>query len=346
MNEFKIKYNNLKEKFMEKEYHVLSLSGGKDSTALALWIKDNLPEVHEKIEYVFFDTEKELEETYEYLNKIESFIGKKIIRLKPDYSFDDLLSIYGNYLPSGQARWCTLEMKVKVFKKYIAEKIKKEGKGKVYLYIGIRADENREGFRAGEDDYIIPVYPFKEHGIEFKDVKDILEKSGIGFPKYYEWRSRSGCFFCFFQQKIEWLGLYGKHPELFKQASEYEKVDKKTGTFFTWIENLPLTELVKPKKVKEIIDNYVKKYLREIKLLENKYPENKEILYLKKELENVEKRNIQYYKSKENIYKTVLKIREIENKINNLNINKNSNKLVDILDKNDDNLENCLFCHL
>ncbi len=330
----------------KKEYHVLSLSGGKDSTALALWIKDNLPEIHEKIEYVFFDTEKELKETYEYLNKIESFLGKKIIRLKPPYSFDDLLNIYGNYLPSGQARWCTLEMKIKVFKKYIADKIKKEGEGKVYLYIGIRADENREGFKAGGDDYIIPVYPFKEHGIEFKDVKNILERSGIGFPKYYEWRSRSGCFFCFFQQKIEWLGLYGKHPNLYKEAAKYEKVDEKTRTLFTWIEDLPLNELIKPEHVKTIIDGYVAKYLREIDLFRKKGLNIESLNKIEKELKEISNKNYKFFKNRENIYKTVLEIRSIENELNNINEVKNSNKLIDILDKNNDNLENCLFCHL
>ena len=329
-----------------ENYHILSLSGGKDSTALALWIKDNLPEIHERIEYVFFDTGKELKETYEYLSKIESFLGKKIIRLKPPYSFDDLLSIYGNYLPSGQARWCTLEMKIKVFKKYIADKIKKEGKGKVYLYIGIRADEDREGFRTGEEDYIIPVYPFKEHGIKYEDVKNILEKSGIGFPKYYEWRSRSGCFFCFFQQKIEWLGLYSKHPELYEEASKYEKVDEKTGTLFTWIENLPLTELIKPKQVKSIIDGYIKRYLREIDILRKKGLDIEKLNIIEKDLKEIKKKEYKFFESRENIYKTVLEIRNIENELNDINKIKNSNKLIDILDKNNDNLENCLFCHL
>ncbi|WP_457627633.1 phosphoadenosine phosphosulfate reductase domain-containing protein [Persephonella sp.] len=330
----------------KKEYHILSLSGGKDSTALALWIKDNLPEIHEKIEYIFFDTEKELRETYEYLNKIESFLGKKIIRLKPLYSFDDLLNIYGNYLPSGQARWCTLEMKIKTFKKYISNKIKKEGKGKVYLYIGIRADENREGFKAGEDDYIIPVYPFKEHGIEYKDVKNILEKSGINFPKYYEWRSRSGCFFCFFQQKLEWLGLYGKHPDLYKRAAEYEKVDKETGTLFTWIENLPLTELIKPKQVKSVIDNYVNKYLKEINLFKKKGLDREKLYELEKKLMEISNRDYNFFKNRDNIYKTVLEIRNVENELNNMKEIQNSNKLIDILDKNNDNLDSCLFCHL
>ena len=53
--------------------HILSLSGGKDSTALALYMRDKVPEM----EYVFCDTGKELPETYEYLNRVEAFLGKK-----------------------------------------------------------------------------------------------------------------------------------------------------------------------------------------------------------------------------------------------------------------------------
>ncbi len=61
-----------------KEYHILSLSGGKDSTALAFFMKENMPEIFENTELVFCDTECELPETYDYLNKIEVFLGKKI----------------------------------------------------------------------------------------------------------------------------------------------------------------------------------------------------------------------------------------------------------------------------
>ena len=39
------------------EYHILSLSGGKDSTALAFFMKENKPEIFKKIELVFCDTE-------------------------------------------------------------------------------------------------------------------------------------------------------------------------------------------------------------------------------------------------------------------------------------------------
>ena len=33
-------------------------------------------------------------------------------------------------------------------------------------------------------------------------------------PAYYDWRTRSGCYFCFFQRRIEWVGLKERYPEL------------------------------------------------------------------------------------------------------------------------------------
>jgi len=63
--------------------HILSLSGGKDSTALAIYMKDRVPEM----EYFFCDTGEELRETYAYLAKLEAFLGRSITRLNPDRPF-------------------------------------------------------------------------------------------------------------------------------------------------------------------------------------------------------------------------------------------------------------------
>ena len=63
-----------------------------------------------------------------------------------------------------------------------------------------------------------PNTPFKDDGITKEDVYRILEESGVGLPEYYKWRTRSGCYFCFFQRKSEWVGLLEQHPELFKLA--------------------------------------------------------------------------------------------------------------------------------
>ena len=57
-----------------------------------------------------------------------------------------------------------------------------------------------------------------------------MEEAGIGLPDYYEWRTRSGCDFCFFQRKAEWVGLADRHPDLFERARAIEnKVLKDAG---------------------------------------------------------------------------------------------------------------------
>jgi len=71
--------------------HIVSLSGGKDSTALAIYLRDYVPQV----EYVFCDTHKELPETYEYLDRLEAFLGRTINRLNPQRGFDHWREMYG-----------------------------------------------------------------------------------------------------------------------------------------------------------------------------------------------------------------------------------------------------------
>ena len=69
-----------------------------------------------------------------------------------------------------------------------------------------------------------------ENGIDHAGVLRILDEAGIGLPSYYEWRTRSGCYFCFFQRKAEWVGLSKRHPEMFAKAVAIEqKVMKDAG---------------------------------------------------------------------------------------------------------------------
>ncbi len=215
----------------EKVRHILSLSGGKDSTALAIYMRDKVPEM----EYAFCDTGKELKETYEFLQKIEAFLGKPIVFLNSERDFDHWLEIYSGFLPSAKVRWCTKLLKIRPFEEFV-------GDDTVYSYIGIRADENREGYISKKPN-IIPVYPFKEDGIGLQEVRRILDESGIGYPDYYKWRTRSGCYFCFFQRKAEWIGLKKEHPDLFEKAKKYEKIDQQSGRSFTWQQGESLKEM-------------------------------------------------------------------------------------------------------
>ena len=91
--------------------HILSLSGGKDSTALAIFMRGRIPEM----EYVFCDTGEELKETKEYLDKLEVYLGKEIHRLNPDRPFKHYLQLYNGVLPDARTRWCTRKLKIRTF---------------------------------------------------------------------------------------------------------------------------------------------------------------------------------------------------------------------------------------
>jgi len=230
------------------ERHVLGLSGGRDSAALAVYMRQFHPEI--EMEYFFTDTGKELPEVYEFLDKLEGILGKPIVRLNPDRDFDFWLKRYKSFLPSVRTRWCTRMLKIRPFEAWVRPML--ETGAKIVSYVAIRADENfRDGYTSTFDNLVVKL-PFKDAGISKAGVIEILDGSGLGLPKYYEWRSRSGCTFCFFQQKIEWVRLNERHPDRFQEAQAYEKTALKNGSPFTWSEGESLVELIRPERVAEI----------------------------------------------------------------------------------------------
>ena len=205
--------------------HILSLSGGKDSAALAIYMRDRVPDM----EYIFSDTRKELPETYEYLERISSYLGKEVTRLNADIGFDHWYEMYGGMIPSNQ----------------------------------------RSGYISHKPN-IKPVYPFKEDGLILRDVEEILRSSGVGMPPYTKWgRTRSGCYFCFYQQKIEWVRLKETHPDLYDKAKAYEKPYEKTGNFFTWSQGESLTDMEQPVRVEQIKREHVIRIQRKVARKEN-----------------------------------------------------------------------------
>ena len=230
------------------ERHVLGLSGGRDSAALAVYMRQHHPELD--IEYFFTDTGKELPEVYEYLGRLEGFLGQPILRLNPDRDFDFWLKQYNDYLPSPQSRWCTRQLKLRPFEQWLRPKL--ENGETIYSYVAIRSDEEyRDGY-ASKNDRLIVRLPFKEVGVDKAGVLEILDGAGLGLPAYYEWRTRSGCTFCFFQQKIEWVRLKERHPDAFEEAKAYEKNSVDHGSPFTWSQGEALDELEKPERIRQI----------------------------------------------------------------------------------------------
>ncbi len=333
--------------------HILGISGGKDSAALAIYLNEKYPSLD--IEYYTSDTGRELDETYQLIDRLESKMGKTIKKIVAvdltniaDKSpFDHFLSMYGGYLPSTNSRWCTKKLKLEPFENYIGDE-------PTISYVGIRGDEDRDGYiskkqtvqsifpfrrniwsedvnklvlsnsfkskflavangmsslknlskflSAAEKD-ISPSFQLKQklnalleadtkayNAIVFEllketdypvgkldhfplvdnddhliidDIYRILEESGVGIPAYYKpleysveidgeqkhgvySRSRSGCFFCFYQQKIEWVWLYENHRALFEEAMKYEK------SGYSWMDTETLEELANPTRIANI----------------------------------------------------------------------------------------------
>jgi 3'-phosphoadenosine 5'-phosphosulfate sulfotransferase (PAPS reductase)/FAD synthetase len=356
---------------------VLGISGGKDSAALAIYLKNKYPNL--PLEYYNTDTGCELEETEQLINRLESVLGN-ITRLKaaqgsPEPTpFHHFYKSSGGYLPSPQARWCTQKMKLAEFEKFV-------GNEPTISYVGIRGDEDREGYVSTKPN-IQAIFPFRrniwsmdvinkvlnnnnieqlsniyelvctdcnltksleiirtplttlfyyskklnalldldiktfnravfvflkttdypvgklddfplidnEDVLGINDIYQILEDSGVGIPAYYKeiefevdgkkgtyCRSRSGCYFCFFQQKIEWVWLYEQHPDLFKRSMEFEK------NGYTWNQGESLANLIKPSRIHQIkldaIKNHELKAKKKSKyLLVDMFTEDSDVL--------------------------------------------------------------------
>ena len=341
---------------MTKVRHILGISGGKDSAALAIYLKQKYPQL--KIEYYNSDTGCELAETEQLIDRLSAYLGT-IKRLRaaegsPEPTpFEHFLKAMGGYLPSVQQRWCTKKMKLAEFERFA-------GEDDVVSYVGIRGDEDRDGYVSSKPN-IQAVFPFRKNiwgndvvnrvlnndhldqlvsvyeelcpediknevmeivrkpinkktffynkklnalldmdvktfnHVVFRilqttdypvgklteeefpllnndevlvkdDIFRLLRESGVGVPAYYEeipfevdgkrgtyCRSRSGCYFCFFQQRIEWVWLYEQHPDLFAKAMEFEK------SGYTWIQGEPLADLIKPERIRQIKLDIIKK---------------------------------------------------------------------------------------
>lgn len=254
----------------KKAKHVLGLSGGKDSSALALYMKETRPDLD--IEYFFTDTGYELPETNEFINQLEEKLGY-IHRLnerslnnidgRGEVDFKSLLQKHQNFLPSQRDRWCTVQLKLRPFEEW-ADSFIAEGY-EIFNYVGIRADEPQRTGLLTINKPITTVMPFREDGIVKSDIENILQRNGLELPGYYTWRSRSGCSFCFYQRKIEWIRLRDRHPDLFEQAKEFEKgEDNNTvGERFYWMgKNEPLETLEDPEVRARIIAHHEKRVER------------------------------------------------------------------------------------
>ncbi|MFW5721372.1 MAG: phosphoadenosine phosphosulfate reductase family protein, partial [Bacteroidota bacterium] len=206
----------------DKDIYLVATSGGADSTSMCVLLKKLFP--NQKFLFCFTDTGAEDKELYDNLQVLEHYLGQEILRIKSERgTFFDLLDAQGNFLPAGNARWCTRILKFLPFQNFMDSLHMENPDSNIYNFVGIRADEPaRTGFET-KDGYLHTIFPFRELGMEREHVFKLLADS-IGVPGFYKYRSRSGCSICPFMRRTELLGLYRWSPESYEKSASYEKL--------------------------------------------------------------------------------------------------------------------------
>ena len=159
---------------MSEVRHVLGISGGKDSAALAIYLKDKYPTLD--IDFYTCDTKCELAETEQLVERLRSYLGKittlQAAKDSPEPTpFDHFLKISGGFLPSVQQRWCTQKMKLAEFEKYVGDDL-------AISYVGIRGDEDRDGYVSTKPN-IQAIYPFRKNIWSLDVINKVLNNASM-----------------------------------------------------------------------------------------------------------------------------------------------------------------------
>lgn len=191
---------------MDQIRHVVGISGGKDSTALALRLQEVEPDTD--WQYLITPTGDELPSMLDHWANLESILGRPFIRLTVrNRTLNDLIQIH-EAVPNFRQRWCTRQLKIEPT---IAWCVRNKP---VLMHVGLRADEDeREGIYG---DLVQSRFPFREWGWGLKDVQCYLAKRGVQIPK------RTDCARCYHQRISEWRDLWRDYPDLYWGAAVQE----------------------------------------------------------------------------------------------------------------------------
>jgi len=223
---------------MEKPIkHIVSLSGGKDSTALLLrMLEEGMP----VDEILFCDTGLEFDAMYRHIDKLEKYIGRPITRLKSDYSFEylffdhipkrknpELVGRKGFSWAGPHNRWCTAMLKTRIINRYLHEQAKKYT---IIQYIGIAADEPQ---RIHEF-----TYPLVDWGMTEADCLAYCRERGFDWDGLYDIFHRVSCWCCPLQSLDELRKLRRHFPELWERLRYMDE-----HTWRTFLKNYSVAEL-------------------------------------------------------------------------------------------------------
>jgi hypothetical protein len=189
--------------------HIVAISGGKDSTAMALRLCETEPLDYE---FCITPTGRELPEMISHWKRIECYLERPLIHV-PGPSLNELILKYKT-LPNWRMRFCTRQVKIEPFMAYAIEA------KPATCYIGIRADEaaGREGTDWNGIEGVKQDCPLVRWGWGINKVTEYLREKEIVIP------ARTDCDICFFQQIAEWWRLWRDHKDRWEFGESLEEL--------------------------------------------------------------------------------------------------------------------------
>lgn len=197
---------------MSEPKHIVGLSGGGDSTAMALWLTEHEPRDHT---FICNATGNELPEMFDHLRRLEALLCKRIERVGYHTDLYGLIDQEG-MIPNVRARFCTRMLKIEPTIDYFAAL-----PAGSTLYVGLLAgEEARTGiYGAG----IKCRFPLQELGWNKAAVRAYNKARGVDVP------TRTDCALCYHQRISEWHALWKLHPDEWARG---EAIEAKMGATF------------------------------------------------------------------------------------------------------------------
>jgi 3'-phosphoadenosine 5'-phosphosulfate sulfotransferase (PAPS reductase)/FAD synthetase len=173
--------------------HVVALSGGKDSTAMALRLVEVEPRYYT---FICTPTGDEPAEMFAHWRRLGELLGKPLVPITYRTGLDGLIREQ-NALPNWRQRWCTRILKIEPYAAWLTKN------SPAVSYVGLRADEpEREGGDYAAVPDVTMDFPLRRWGWGLREVMGYLDERGISIPK------RTDCRRCFFQRLIEWYEFW------------------------------------------------------------------------------------------------------------------------------------------
>lgn len=202
--------------------YIVALSGGKDSTAMALRLAEAEPRDYI---YVITPTGNELPEMFAHWRNLSHILGKPIKPILAGNKSLQSLIREQRMLPNHRARWCTRKLKLEPYYKWLTTQTP------CISFVGLRADEeSRPGMIFPDANGIKMRFPMRDWGWGLCDVKKYLKEKGIEIPR------RTDCAMCFWNKLGEWYLLWKENPEFYAEAEAEaleEYVSEKRGKPYT-----------------------------------------------------------------------------------------------------------------